>query len=230
MSDPSPQRHPGNPWDALSDYFDTSKAEDAIPAGAADNILIAWPVIFQFIATHVPALQGRRVLDYGCGAGSFAQRLHELGAQVTGIDPSPAMIAKARDAYGAGVDFLVGDAAVLRRLPPFALITSIMALQFVADIEDLFAGLGRALEPDGHLIFAVHNPAFVQGDMLRFGNGIEVPIYIRSAQDYHAPAAAVGLEPLLEEYPPFTADFLARYPTYAGSEAPEYLILGYQRS
>ena len=41
-----------NPWDALSDYFDTTKAEDEIPAGAADNILIAWPLIFQFIATH----------------------------------------------------------------------------------------------------------------------------------------------------------------------------------
>jgi SAM-dependent methyltransferase len=230
MTDPSPQRHPGNPWDALSDYFDTTKSEDAIPAGAADNILVAWPVIFQFIAAHVPPLQGRRVLDYGCGAGSFAQRLHEHGAQVTGIDPSPAMIAKATAAYGDSVDFLVGDSAVLRRLPPFALITSIMALQFVADIEDLFADLTRALVPGGHLIFAVHNPAFVQGDVLRFGNGIEVPIYIRTAQDYHALAAAVGLEPLLEEYPPFTAEFLARYPTYAGSEAPEYLILGYRRS
>ena len=58
-----------NPWDRLSDYFDTSKDEDEIPAGAADNILIAWPVFFRFIADHVPDLSGQRVLDYGCGAG-----------------------------------------------------------------------------------------------------------------------------------------------------------------
>jgi 2-polyprenyl-3-methyl-5-hydroxy-6-metoxy-1,4-benzoquinol methylase len=104
----------------LSCAFDTTKTEDEIPAGAADNILIAWPVILQLIATHAPALRGRRVRDYDCGVGSFAQRLHECGMQVTAIDPSSAMIAKAQDAYGAGVDFLVGDSAVLRRMHPFA--------------------------------------------------------------------------------------------------------------
>ena len=67
----SVQESPDNPWDRLSDYFDTSKDEDAIPAGAADNILIAWPVFFRFIADHVPDLSGKRVLDYGCGAGEF---------------------------------------------------------------------------------------------------------------------------------------------------------------
>jgi SAM-dependent methyltransferase len=218
-----------DPWDALSDYFDTTKAEDAIPAGAADNILIAWPVIFQFIATHVAALQGSRVLDYGCGAGSFAHQLDELGGQVTGIDPSPAMIDKATAAYGDGVTFLVGDSRLLRGLPPFVLITAIMALQFVADLPTLFADLTQALVPGGHLIFAVHNPAFFQGEVLRFANGVEVPIFIRSAVDYHAVAEPAGLEPLLETYPPFTPEFLGRYPSYAGRAAPEYLILSYRR-
>jgi predicted TPR repeat methyltransferase len=57
---------------------------------------------------------------------------------------------------------------------PFTLITAIMALQFVADIETLFADLVGALEPGGHLIFAVHNPAFFLGDRLRLGDGIVV--------------------------------------------------------
>src|SRR5690242_21395156 len=38
-----------------------------------------------------------------------------------------------------------------------------------------------------------------------------------------------GFAPRLEAYPPFTADFLARDPEYTGGDAPEYLILGYQR-
>jgi len=223
-------RRSDNPWDRLSDYFDTSKDEDEIPAGAADNILIAWPVVFRFIADHVPTLDGRRVLDYGCGAGSFAQRISTLGCHVTGIDSSPAMITKATQAHGDAVDFRVGDAALLRRSPPFALITSIMALQFVADIAPLLADFAAAVEPGGHLIFAVHNPAYFSGDTLHFSNGVTVPIFIRSAQEYNAIATRAGFAPLLEEYPPFTEEFIARYPTYAGQAAPEYLILGYRKT
>jgi SAM-dependent methyltransferase len=218
-----------NPWDRLSDYFDTSKDEGEIPAGAADNILIAWPVFFGFIAAHMSTLRGTRVLDYGCGAGSFTYRLGTYGYLVTGIDSSSAMIANATRTYGDTVDFRVGDAALLRELPPFALITSIMALQFVADIEPLLADFAAALETEGHLIFAVHNPAYHSGETLRFSNGVTVPIYIRSAAEYRALAGRAGFEPLLEEYPPFTEEFIARYPSYAGRPAPEYLILGYRK-
>src|SRR3954471_6824454 len=140
-----------NPWDALSDYFDTSKDADEIPAGAADNIFIARPVFFRFIEAHAPALGGKRVLDYGCGAGSFANRLRAYGCRVTDIDSSPAMIRKAHEAYEDGVDFLAGDAALLRNMPPFALITSIMALQFLPDIEALLTAFAGALDARGHL-------------------------------------------------------------------------------
>jgi SAM-dependent methyltransferase len=223
-------RPPDNPWDRLSDYFDTSKDEGEIPAGVADNILIAWPVFFWFIGDHVPTLSGKRTLDYGCGAGSFAKRLGAYGCHVTGVDSSSAMIAKARRAYGDAVDFRIGDATVLRQLPPFALITSIMALQFVADIAPLLAAFAAALETGGHLIFAVHNPAYFSDETLRFSNGVAVPIFIRSAAEYHAAATRAGFEPLLEEYPPFTEEFIARYPTYAGRAVPEYLILGYRKT
>src|SRR5689334_3707822 len=109
MTDRLDPREPtGTPWDALSDYFDTSKDDAAIPAGAADNILIAWPVILEFLGSVVPDLRGVRALDFGCGAGGFADRLQQRGAEVTGLDPSPAMIAKARAAYGDAVDWRIG--------------------------------------------------------------------------------------------------------------------------
>ncbi|HEY7031624.1 MAG TPA: hypothetical protein VH482_09870 [Thermomicrobiales bacterium] len=34
-------------WDRLPEQFDTSRDEGEIAAGAADNILIAWPVILR---------------------------------------------------------------------------------------------------------------------------------------------------------------------------------------
>jgi trans-aconitate methyltransferase len=140
------------------------------------------------------------------------------------------MIAKATRAYGDAADFRVGDATLLPQLPPVALITSIMALQFVTDIEGLFADFAAALDTNGHLIFAVHNPAYHRDETLRFSNGVAVPIFIRSAEAYNAIATRAGFVPLLEEYPPFTEEFIARYPTYAGRPAPEYLILGYRKA
>jgi SAM-dependent methyltransferase len=41
-------------------------------------------------------LAGRRVLDLGCGTGDLTLMLLELGAQVTALDLSPAMVALAR--------------------------------------------------------------------------------------------------------------------------------------
>ncbi len=38
-----------NPWDALSSNFDTHKKASDIDPGAADNILIAWPALFEGI-------------------------------------------------------------------------------------------------------------------------------------------------------------------------------------
>jgi 2-polyprenyl-3-methyl-5-hydroxy-6-metoxy-1,4-benzoquinol methylase len=217
-----------NPWDALSDFFDTSKSDEEIPAGAADNILIAWPVVFRFLDSAAPEAAGKRALDFGCGGGGFAHALHERGYEVTGIDPSPAMIERARAAYGQEVEFRVGDATLFRGLAPFSVITSIMALQFVADIERAMGELAAALEPGGHLVFAVHHPGAVEGDVLHFGVGVDVPIYVRTAEEYHALARSAGLAPVLEEVPPFTEEFVARYPGYAG-QPPEYLILGYEK-
>src|SRR5882724_1654146 len=44
------------------------------------------------IISLLPPLQGKRVLDAGCGPGAYSEWLINQGAQVVGIDASPAMI------------------------------------------------------------------------------------------------------------------------------------------
>ncbi len=49
------------------------------------------------IAKHAPAKDIRTIVDVGCGTGRFCEALaDEFDAQVIGVDPSPAMLAKAR--------------------------------------------------------------------------------------------------------------------------------------
>ena len=57
-------------------------------------------------------LEGRRVLDFACGAGLTSAWLAARGAVVTGVDISSASIARARevvDALGLRADFVVGE-------------------------------------------------------------------------------------------------------------------------
>ncbi|MET0313773.1 MAG: magnesium protoporphyrin IX methyltransferase, partial [Hansschlegelia sp.] len=58
-------------------------------------------------------LSGRRVLDAGCGTGSFSVEAARRGAHVVGIDLSPKLVALARHRAPADVagriDFRVGD-------------------------------------------------------------------------------------------------------------------------
>jgi 2-polyprenyl-6-hydroxyphenyl methylase/3-demethylubiquinone-9 3-methyltransferase len=62
------------------------------------------------VVQALPRLDGLRVLDLGCGAGRFGQRLGELGSSVIGIDPSVGMLGRA----SAGFSRVLGSA---RRLP-----------------------------------------------------------------------------------------------------------------
>jgi SAM-dependent methyltransferase len=105
------------------------------------------------------ALSGERlgrVLDLGSGDGTFAARMSAQGGEVTGIEPSPAALARARAAHPA-LEFVAPAAD--GRLPfddgSFDVVTCVNVLQHVADTQSLLSEARRVLAPGGLLAVAV---------------------------------------------------------------------------
>jgi SAM-dependent methyltransferase len=95
------------------------------------------------ITPHLEALiePGGRALDLGCGTGPVAFRLEELGARVTAIDLTVAMIERAREEAaqrGSNVEFIQGD---------------ILAHDFGDERFDLVVCLGDVLQDIPHEAF-----------------------------------------------------------------------------
>lgn len=114
-------------------------------------------------ASIAEELEARRVLDVGCGTGTFAVLLARRGFDVVGVDPAGASLDVARRKPGADrVRWLVGDATTL---PPLEVDLATMTgnvSQAIADPgawSETLAGIHAALRPGGWLVFETRDPA-----------------------------------------------------------------------
>ena len=89
-----------------------------------------------------------RILDLGCGTGRHAIELAGRGFDVTGVDFSEAMLARARERERRGkglLDFEQGDARSYRSAEPFdAVLMNFNVLGYMSGNQDLVASLGTA--------------------------------------------------------------------------------------
>ncbi len=103
---------------------------------------------------------GRSILDAGCGAGPLAADLIDRGAQVTGFDSSPAMVALARRRLGDDATVLVADIAAPLpfRTGEFDDVVASLVLHYLEDWSGPLGELHRVLKPGGRLILSVNHP------------------------------------------------------------------------
>jgi 2-polyprenyl-6-hydroxyphenyl methylase/3-demethylubiquinone-9 3-methyltransferase len=109
------------------------------------------------ILAALGSMQGRRVLDLGCGKGRFARKLQAEGASVVGMDVSAAML--------AGAGGVVRVRASARRLPFAARsFDSVLAVEVIEHMDRraqraAIAEARRVLTPKGSLVIVDKNLA-----------------------------------------------------------------------
>ena len=117
---------------------------------------------------------GRRVLDIGCGEGRFCRLLAGLGAEVTGIDLTEALIDRARSLAAGREAYLVGDAEDLADLDSesFDLAVSYIVMVDLFDYQSAVDAAYRVLAPDGRFVVCNIHPMRLSqlGGWVRQGN------------------------------------------------------------
>lgn len=108
-------------------------------------------------------VQGRRVLDLGCGTGTNAVALARRGASVIGVDASADRLRRAREraeAAGVRVEWHQRDAAELAflRADSFDLVLATYLLDEVEDAPRLFRQAHRVLKAGGVLVASHRHP------------------------------------------------------------------------
>jgi trans-aconitate methyltransferase len=94
-------------------------------------------------------LPGERILDLGCGDGRLTERLAATGADVVGVDASPAMVEAARR---RGLDARVMSADALAFDAEFDAVFSNATLHWVLEPAKAIAGVYGALKPSGRFV------------------------------------------------------------------------------
>jgi SAM-dependent methyltransferase len=115
-------------------------------------------------AQALGGLDGRRLLDVGCGTGLLLRLAHNRGASVTGVDVVPGMLELAAvaeptaDLHLADLQFLpfvdasVSTAGTDDAEAGFDAVTAVNALQFAADPVAAVSEAARVLRPGGVLV------------------------------------------------------------------------------
>ena len=106
-------------------------------------------------------VEGKRIIDLGCGFGSTASRLADMGASyVLGIDISEKMIRKAKAEHQRGsVEYRVMDMEDASDIEDrFDIAYSSLAFHYIEDLGRLLQGIRGILAYGGMLIFSQEHP------------------------------------------------------------------------
>ena len=97
--------------------------------------------------------QSLKVLDFGCGRGTYRNRINSMGHQWTGLDIPDSMESLARESSD---DVILYDGGLIPiDDEEFDVILSLQTFEHVPNLDVVFSELHRVLKKGGHIIGAV---------------------------------------------------------------------------
>jgi SAM-dependent methyltransferase len=148
-------------------FYDDAEARDAYLAHRNDplspNLTMEEPAFL----SELGRLRGERLLDLGCGDGAFASVALDAGAgEYLGVDGSGGMVAAALERPLPDRATVIKNQIERAAFPKgsFDLVTSRMALHYIADLEAVAASVHSWLRTNGRLIFSVVHPVITSFD------------------------------------------------------------------
>lgn len=134
-------------------------------AAAPYNALYDRPATLDLIGD----VEGRRVLDAGCGPGFYTADLIDRGAEVLGCDAWPRMVELARARVNGAADLRVHaleDPFDWVDTESIDVVVSALVYHYTNDRPAFSREAHRMLRPDGIVVISTHHPA---GDWHRLG-------------------------------------------------------------
>jgi 2-polyprenyl-6-hydroxyphenyl methylase/3-demethylubiquinone-9 3-methyltransferase len=120
------------------------------------------PLRVTYIEKQAQGVEGKKILDVGCGGGILAEALANKGAQVTGIDVAELSLKVAKmhlHESGLEVDYQLSTVEdfAQQHAARFDIVTCLEILEHVPDPASIVASASRLLKPDGLLCLSTLN-------------------------------------------------------------------------
>jgi SAM-dependent methyltransferase len=199
-------------------YDDVAEAYAALVDTKPHNAYYERPATLSLL----PDVNGKRVLDAGCGPGVYAEWLVAHGGIVVAFDANEKMVRLARQRLGEKAQVMQANL----ELPldfladgSFDVVVAPLVMDYVKAWESAFREFHRALKPGGCLVFSMEHPyakfddhretsnyfnvEMVEYTWKGFGKPVRMPSYRRPLSGVINPLLRTGfiLDQILEPLP-----------------------------